>query len=95
MPHNSEGVGYKAEGTSETAADEVARSVTFWRMMVLQDLTIYGSGTADEIADRLNASPLSIRPRVSELHKAGKVRDTGIRRKNASGKSASVWTLAA
>lgn len=51
--------------------------------------------TADEVAGILNVSPLSIRPRLAELHKAGRVTDTGTRRPNSSGKLAVVWRLAA
>ena len=93
MPLNSEGVGYKAEGTSQEAADESAKSAPFWRLMVLQDLNVNGPATADEIAARLKSSPLTIRPRVSELRAAGKIHDTGNRRKNAYGKRAAVWSI--
>lgn len=59
--------------------------------------------TADEIAERLGKSVLSIRPRVSTLHTNGEIRKAihfdsqlGIhvftRRKNSSGMSATVWT---
>jgi predicted ArsR family transcriptional regulator len=61
--------------------------------MVLQSLSTGGPGTADEIAERLAASPLTIRPRISELRNAGKVHDTGQRSRNASGKSAAVWAI--
>ncbi len=49
--------------------------------------------TADEIAERLGESVLSIRPRISELYKRARVWPTGERRKNKSGKSAVVWRL--
>lgn len=50
--------------------------------------------TADEIAEISGESVLSIRPRVSELKSIGVVADTGTRRKNASGRSATVVRLA-
>jgi predicted ArsR family transcriptional regulator len=50
-----------------------------------------GSFTADEVAAQLGESPLAVRPRLSELRKENLIRDTGLRRANASGKSAAVW----
>ncbi len=52
-----------------------------------------GDYTADEVADMLKLSVLSIRPRFTELLKAGRIEDTGIRRKNVSGRNATVWRL--
>lgn len=51
-------------------------------------------GTADEIADALKRSILTVRPRVSELNKAALIRDSGERRRNASGHGAIVWMKA-
>ena len=50
--------------------------------------------TADEIAERLQSTPFSIRPRVCELRKTGRVLDSGRRRANSSGRNAAVWVLA-
>lgn len=49
--------------------------------------------TADECANALRLGILSIRPRFTELKKAGLICDTGVRRKNASGNSARVMTV--
>lgn len=51
--------------------------------------------TADEAASILDIDRLAIRPRLTELKALGKVRDTGERRPNASGRSAIVWAIAA
>jgi predicted ArsR family transcriptional regulator len=48
--------------------------------------------TADECAGRLGLSILTVRPRVTELSRLGKLRDSGARRANGSGKKAIVWT---
>ena len=93
MPYTKDGIGHRRIDTSEDAAADAADGAPFYRLMVLQDLNMNGPSTADEVADRLNQSPLTIRPRVSELRTAGKIRDTGARRRNASGKSAAVWEL--
>ncbi len=50
--------------------------------------------TPDECASYLGLDKLSVRPRFTELQRAGLIHDTGARRKNpTSGKSAKVWTL--
>jgi hypothetical protein len=48
-------------------------------------------GTADEAARKLHRSVLAVRPRVAELHKAGRLKFSGAVRKNRSGKEATVW----
>lgn len=80
--------------TSRQAADSVASSAERLRDQCLSRLRVRAS-TADELAEYLGESVLSIRPRVSELVKMSKVQDSGARRKNRSGKSAAVWEPAA
>jgi predicted ArsR family transcriptional regulator len=53
-----------------------------------------GPRSADQVASMINESILSIRPRMTELVAAGKIVDSGDRRKNASGRNAKVWRLA-
>jgi DNA-binding Lrp family transcriptional regulator len=61
---------------------------------VLAQIAQYPDGaTADEIAKDLNLSVLSVRPRVSELKRTGKIKLTGARRKNESGMTATVWLV--
>lgn len=55
----------------------------------------FGPSTADELAEKMRASILTIRPRVSELARDGKITDTGARRPSISGKPSIVWKLAA
>jgi hypothetical protein len=57
------------------------------------DGSIYVQLTADEIAKDLNLSVLSVCPRVSELKRLGEIQQTGARRKNESGMTATVWRL--
>jgi len=47
--------------------------------------------TADELAARLGETAFSVRPRVCDLKKARRIVDTGMRRRNGSGKPAAVW----
>jgi DNA-binding transcriptional ArsR family regulator len=75
--------------TSAAAASAAAPESEALRAACLS--TLRGSElTADEIAERLGRSVLSVRPRVTELKRLGCVEDTGLRRKNVSGKSAAV-----
>lgn len=85
--------GFKVDGPSAAAAANVAESAETLRADVVKALKRFGAMTADECAAVLNKSILSVRPRFSELRVAGKVVDTGGRRKNSSGHSATVWRL--
>lgn len=76
---------------SHEAAKQTANGLRKAVMGALSDAAL----TADEIASKLGLSVLSIRPRVTELAKAGKIIATPLRRKNASGKSAKVWMIPA
>lgn len=87
--------GYKAPGPSHDAAKIITLPAAKLRDRVLECAKAASEGlTADEMAQRLNCSILSVRPRVAELHRAGHIEQTGARRKNASGMSASVWRFA-
>jgi len=78
--------------TSKQAAKAIKSRADTLRELVLEKYRL-GSATADEIAAKLGESVLTIRPRVAELHKQGKLVDTGVRRPNESGHSATVWRL--
>lgn len=84
--------GYRPTDTSMAAAQSID-SKTLQRLVVAE--LSKAPGTADEIAGRLGRNILSIRPRLTELKLEGKVVDTGMRRPNASGRSAAVFKLAA
>jgi hypothetical protein len=86
--------GFKAPGPSELAANAISPTAAKLRAMVLAEFQRTGAGlTADEIAKDLNLSVLSVRPRVSELRRNGQIEQTGSRRKNASGMTATVWRI--
>lgn len=83
--------GAQNRDTSRAAADQVAATAPQLRARALHVLERSKGLTADQVAARLGESILSIRPRVTELARLGKVRDSGERRRNASGRSAIVW----
>jgi predicted ArsR family transcriptional regulator len=88
--------GFKVSGPSEQAAEAIGGKATRMRAAVLAQIAQYSSGaTADEIAKDLNLSVLSVRPRVSELKRNGEIEQTGARRKNESGMTATVWRIVA
>jgi predicted ArsR family transcriptional regulator len=88
--------GFKVSGPSEQAAGAMGKSTANkMRAAVLAQFAQYpGGATADEVARDLNLSVLSVRPRVSELNRTGKIEQTGARRKNESGMTATVWRIA-
>lgn len=87
-----EAPGFQPRDTSCAAAKSISGEVDRVRARCLECFA--GAAlTADEVAESLGESVLYIRPRITELYTAGKIRDTGERRKNKSGKSARVWTV--
>jgi hypothetical protein len=87
-----EEVGFKSAGPSEEAARAIDRTARSLRVQVLKTIADSPAGlSADSVAGRLGRSILSVRPRVSELHRLGEIRPTKRRVKNASGLNATVW----
>ncbi len=86
--------GFKTQGPSQQAAKAISSTAATLRAQVLNEFKQHQAGrTADEIATSLNLSVLSVRPRVSELRRLGKIEQTGSRRTNESGMTATVWRL--
>jgi predicted ArsR family transcriptional regulator len=79
----------RASETSEAAAAVIDAGAI--RATVYAWLVKRGPHTADEIADALDLSILTVRPRCSELRATNHIFDTGVRRPNASGRMAIVW----
>jgi predicted ArsR family transcriptional regulator len=84
----------EAASPSEQAAEAMGSTANKRRAAVLEQIAQYpGGATADEIAKDLDLSVLSVRPRVSELKRLGEIKQTGARRKNESGMTATVWRI--
>lgn len=93
MPYLPEGPGYRRTDTSRDAAVQIAPAAPTYAERCLAILAEKGPMTPDEAATALNVSVLTIRPRFTELHQAGKIIDTSLRRANANGRNAIVWRL--
>ena len=73
--------GFKGEDATGREAAEAQQSKAHRRQTVLDALRRFSDGaTADEVAKSLGWHVLSVRPRMSELRKAGKIGPTGARR---------------
>ena len=92
MPYH-ETIGYQQTETSFNAAVRAAVNARNVRDKVASVLAERGPMTADEIAAVLGLSILTVRPRVTDLNKAGRIEDTGARRQTGSGNAAIVWRV--
>lgn len=81
--------GWKKDGTSKDAAMAVRTKANPIRNQVFEVLQSEAL-TADEVAEVLGLSILTVRPRCSELLRLGLIEETGTRRLNNSGKFADV-----
>jgi hypothetical protein len=85
--------GHRNVDTSIAAANAIAPKLGRLQRMAeaaIREAGLYGL-TADELAARLDMDRYSIQPRTSELRRKGLIRDSGLRRPNATGKQAIVW----
>ena len=87
--------GSKGLPTSAEAAPSVSKANQM-RERVTECYRTFGPMTADQCAAYLRSTPLAIRPRVSELHTMGILRDTGRKERNRlSRKFAAILELVA
>lgn len=86
--------GHRGVETSVAAAEAIAPCLGNLQRLTLAAIRTAGSNgrTAHETCDTLVIDRAAIQPRLSELRRKGLIVDSGRRRKNASGKSAIVWT---
>lgn len=79
--------------TSKEAAESIAKDTPRLNRLVLEEITEAGGLTCDEIEVRLSMTHQTCSPRVHELKEAGRIRDSGMRRKTRGGRSATVWVV--
>lgn len=85
--------GFKDRDTSQKAARAIEGDAKILRASVLRAYRdVWPAGlTADEAAAAVGRGILSIRPRVTELLRAGEIHETTVRRRNESGRAAKVY----
>ncbi len=82
----------KGSDTSQEAADSINPTLVQSQRTVFGALVEAGPMTGDQMAERIGWERWAVRPRLAELKRLGRIRDTGERRVNqASGRRASVW----
>lgn len=86
--------GARDTDTSRDAAEAMQPHAARLQGMVMDAIASAGAVgmTAEECARALNIDRAAAQPRTTELRKLGRIRDSGVRRRNRSGKSAIVWT---
>ena len=85
--------GHRGVATSIAAADDLAPKLGRLQRLgeeAIRAAAFYGA-TADELAECLDVSRWTIQPRTTELKLKGLIVDSGLRRRNCTGKSAIVW----
>jgi transcription initiation factor IIE alpha subunit len=80
--------------TSYAAARSVRHTAPAQREQVFATLYARGPSTAEELEVVLGLAGNSIRPRLVELRRDGRVVDTGRRRRTQSRRYAVVWAVA-
>lgn len=85
--------GHRGVDTSREAAEAIEMSVGHLQRIALRAIRSAGSRglTTNELASVVRIDRDSIQPRTSELRERGLIRDSGARRRNATGKNAIVW----
>lgn len=96
MSRYPEAPGHRNVDTSIDAADALAPRLGRLQHMAAAAIGSAGESglTADEFAERLGMERYSIQPRTTELRRKALIRDSGRRRRNATGKAAIVWVAA-
>jgi len=92
MGYTKENIGYQSRDTSLAAAEadtdkKVNLREQVYKLLLQSAIPL----SADQIADQLGRSFISIRPRVTELSNDGRVKDSGKRGKTQWGKSCILW----
>lgn len=85
-----------APATQQAALASARKTASIVRDAVLDAIKSFGVDglTAHECSAVLDIAKETVQPRTSELHAEGLIQDSGVRRRNASGKNAIVWVCA-
>tara|TARA_Y100000361_G_C11124786_1_gene325277 strand:- start:786 stop:1148 length:363 start_codon:yes stop_codon:yes gene_type:complete len=92
MPYTKQGIGYQNRDTSlEAATSNVSAKVSLRDRVLAVIRESETPISADDIAEQLDKSFISIRPRVTELAGDLYIKDSGHRGKTTFGKSCILW----
>ena len=95
IPYPTENNHRGGPDTSIDAAAQAALTAGSLRYLVHRIIFDHPTGlTCDEVCAKAKLPRYSLQPRFSELRKLKLIRDTGLRRHNASGALAIVWRSA-
>jgi len=83
--------GWKARETAKQAAEEMKPRAPTIQARIMDSMRKGYGYTPDAFAEAHGLSPLAVRPRFSELAKLGKIKDSGRRASNGSGRKAIIW----
>lgn len=85
--------GHRGVDTSIAAAEDLAFKLGGLQRLAHRAIAAHGpSGlTVDELGEVVDSPRWSIQPRTSELKRKGLIVDSGLRRRNCTGKAAIVW----
>jgi len=90
-PDHEPVVSQRHSDTSTAAAEAIKPDTSTLRTLVFNFIRNAGGATDEEIQIALDMNPSTERPRRVELVNAGRVADSGERRKTKSGRKAVVW----
>ncbi len=79
--------------TSHDAARDAQKLAERHQRTIWTILLFHGPLTSQEIAERCDLDYLQVARRISDLKRADKVTDTGVRRASPGGRKAAVWGL--
>lgn len=95
MPYTDQSVGYQNTDTSRAAAEDIGTKAATIREMVIDSLhKSVLPLTTEEIAVAIRLPYRTVQPRLSELRAAGRVKDSGLRKRGTFGKNIIAWSLA-
>lgn len=83
----------RGNAMSKAAAESIERDTPRLRRLVREEIAATDGLTCDEVEERLNLRHQTASARVHELMESGQIRDSGMRRKTRSGRTATVWVI--
>jgi len=93
MPYANGGIGWQRSDTSRLAAHSVRNSAKTIRHRIISYMKHNSPQTTEQIASNLRLTYREVQPRISELHNASRIRDTGNRIVGSYGRNVILWAF--